>query len=222
LLPAHEARIVLARRSHDKAREIREILTPILHVGIITLDDAGIEADEAEESIEVHHTFLANAHAKAAYFMSVTGRATIADDSGISVDALGGAPGAHSRRFAQQPGLTGLELDHANNERLLHELRGVPDELRTAHYTCAAVLHLPDGRRFSAIGTCAGVILLQPRGSGGFGYDPLFLVPDLGLTFGETTREQKHRRSHRARAFRALAAAVPIGAVAAAGGSSPA
>ncbi|HEX2166511.1 MAG TPA: non-canonical purine NTP pyrophosphatase, partial [Longimicrobiales bacterium] len=153
--------IVLATRSSDKAREIREILGGTLRTDITTLDAAGIEADPAEDSIEIHDTFLANAHAKAAYFIRLTGRATIADDSGISVDALGGAPGVRSRRFAARPGLDGVELDRANNERLLHELRDTPEPLRNAHYTCAAVLHLPDGRRFSSVGTCSGRILQQ-------------------------------------------------------------
>lgn len=203
------AQIILASRSLDKVREIAEILPASLADGIITLTEAGIEEDEAEQAIEVHDTFLANAHAKAAYFMRITGRSTIADDSGISVHALDGAPGVRSRRFAWQPGLSGTELDRANNERLLHELRDTPDEERTAHYTCAAVLHVAGGGRFSAVGTCAGTILHRPRGTGGFGYDPLFMLPDIGFTFGEITREQKHRFSHRARAFRALAGSVP-------------
>lgn len=202
--------LILASRSRDKAREIAAILPASLSSALITLAEAGIEEDEAEQGIEVHDTFLANAHAKAAYFMRLTGRSTIADDSGISVHALGGAPGVRSRRFAWQPGLSGTELDRANNERLLHELRNTPDEERTAHYTCAAVLHLTSGGRFSAVGTCTGTILHSPRGGGGFGYDPLFMIPGLGLTFGEITLEQKHCLSHRARAFRALAGSVPL------------
>lgn len=201
-------RIILASRSSDKAREIGHILGRTLGADVSTLDAVGIEADAAEDSIEIHDTFLANAHAKAAYFIRMTNRATIADDSGICVDALAGAPGVHSRRFASRPGLDGIELDRANNERLLQAMRDIPDIERTAHYTCAAVLHLPDGRRFSAVGTCPGRILHEPRGSGGFGYDPLFLIPDLGLTFGEMTPELKHHRSHRARAFRALAGSI--------------
>lgn len=204
-----DADLILASRSRDKVSEITEILKPVLHAGIISLGDAGIGEDDAENDIEVFDTFLENAHAKAAYFMRMTGRPTLADDSGISVHALGGAPGVRSRRFAARPGLTGVELDRANNDRVLRELGDIPTDRRVAHYTCAAVLHLPDGRRYSAIGTCTGIIMHAPRGSGGFGYDPLFLLPDLGLTFGEVSRDEKHRRSHRARAFRALAGAVP-------------
>ncbi|MGH7446541.1 MAG: non-canonical purine NTP pyrophosphatase, partial [Longimicrobiales bacterium] len=213
----HRQSILLASRSRDKAREIREILTPILHLDIVTLDDAAIVPDPAESRIEAYDTFLGNAHAKADYFLRLTRRATIADDSGISVDALEGAPGVRSRRFAQESSVAGFDQDRANNEQLLRQLQGTPGPQRTAQYTCAAVLHLPDGRRFSAIGTCSGLILPRPRGDGGFGYDPLFLIPELGLTFGEVSRETKHRRSHRARAFRALASAVPAAALAAAG-----
>ena len=206
-------RLILASRSRDKASEIREILEPVLHADIVTLDDAGIREDDAEENIEVYDTFLANAHAKAEWFMRITGQPTLADDSGISVHALDGAPGVRSRRFAGTPGLSGVAQDRANNERLLRELADTPDHLRTAHYTCAAVLHLPDGGRFSAIGTCAGRILHAPQGTAGFGYDPLFFVPALGHSFGNATREDKHRHSHRARAFRALAGAVPAHAL---------
>jgi XTP/dITP diphosphohydrolase len=189
----------------DKAREIAEILTPVLLTDLITLADAGVAHDPAEDDIEVYDSFLANAHAKASWFLRLTGMPTIADDSGICVDALGGAPGVSSRRFAPGRHRAGLEQDRANNERLLHELREVPPERRTAHYTCAAVLHAPDGRRFSALGTCAGLILPEPRGDEGFGYDPLFLVPGIGRSFAEMSRSVKQQHSHRARAFRALA-----------------
>lgn len=202
--------VVLATRSRDKAREIRDVLSTVSHIAVVTLEDAGIAEDPAEESIEAFDSFLENAHAKAAYFMKLTRRPVIADDSGISVSVLGGAPGVRSRRFAQQPGLTGLALDRANNERLLHELRNTPPAERLAHYSCAAVMHLPDGRRFSAVGTTRGVVLDAPRGTGGFGYDPLFLLPAIDRTFGELTLQEKQRHSHRARAFRALAGALPV------------
>jgi XTP/dITP diphosphohydrolase len=197
--------LLLATRSPDKAREIRDILAPLTHAAIVTLDDAGIPAATLEDELEVHDTFLANAHAKAEYFLRLAQLPTLADDSGISVDALAGRPGVRSRRFAGEAGLRGLPLDRANNERLLRELRDTPRPQRSAHYTCAAVLHLPGDRRFAAIGTCSGFILEEPRGTYGFGYDPLFLDPATGLSFGETEPVQKHRRSHRARAFRALA-----------------
>lgn len=203
--PASAASIILATRSADKAREIVEILTPVLHGDIITLADAGVPYDPVEDDIEAYDSFLANAHAKASHFLRLTGIPTIADDSGICVDELGGAPGVRSRRFASGDELAGVEQDRANNERLLHELRETPPERRTAHYACAAVLHTPDGRRFSALGICAGLILTEPRGDRGFGYDPLFLVPGVGRSFGEMSRTEKQQHSHRARAFRALA-----------------
>ena len=208
--PASTASIILATRSADKAREITEILSGVCPFDIVTLADAGVPYDPVEDDIEAHDSFLANAHAKAAWFLRLTGIPTIADDSGICVDELGGAPGVRSRRFASGDDRAGLEQDRANNERLLHELRETPPERRTAHYTCAAVLHAPDGRRFSALGTCAGLILPEPRGDGGFGYDPLFLVPAIGRSFGEMSRTEKQQHSHRARAFRALATLTSI------------
>jgi XTP/dITP diphosphohydrolase len=205
-MPARaDSALLLATRSRDKAREIREILAPLTRASIVTLDDVGIPASELEDELEVHDTFLANAHAKAAYFLRHAQLPTLADDSGINVDALGGRPGVRSKRFADAPGLRGVALDRANNERLLHELRDTPRPQRSAHYTCAAVLHLPGGNRFAAIGTCSGFILAEPRGTHGFGYDPLFLDPATGLSFGETEPAEKLRKSHRARAFRALA-----------------
>lgn len=198
-------RLLLATRSRDKAREIREILAPLTRALIVTPDDLGMLHSELEDELEIHDTFLANAYAKAAYFLRHAQLPTLADDSGINVDALEGKPGVRSKRFADAAGLTGVALDQANNERLLRELRDTPHEQRTAHYTCAAVLHLPDGHRFAAIGTCSGFILDEPRGTRGFGYDPLFLDPASGLSFGEIEPAHKHRKSHRARAFRALA-----------------
>jgi XTP/dITP diphosphohydrolase len=206
-LPAEP--ILLATRSTDKAREIRQILAPIFRARIIDLTEAGIEPHPDENDIEVFDTFLANAHAKAAWFAQRAGLPVIADDSGLSVDALGGAPGVRSRRFAERADLHGVDLDRANNERLLTELRAVPEEHRTAHYTCAAVFHLRDGRRTSALGTRSGTILHAPRGHGGFGYDPLFFDPSSAAAFAELEPALKNRRSHRAAAFRALAANLP-------------
>jgi XTP/dITP diphosphohydrolase len=202
--------ILLASRSRDKVREITQILAPSFAGSIVTLDDVGIPASPEEDDIEAFHTFVENAHAKAAWFMALAGIPTLADDSGISVDALGGAPGVRSKRFSGRSDLGGPELDDANNERLLRELEGRSHEERAAHYTCAAVLHMPDGRRCATIGIRAGFILTEPRGSNGFGYDPLFLDPVTGLSFGETEPDAKNRTSHRARAFRALAANFPV------------
>jgi XTP/dITP diphosphohydrolase len=198
--------LLLATRSADKVREIREILGPTLAARIRDLHDAALPEDEAENDLEAFDTFLANAHAKASYFAARSGLPVIAEDSGLCVDALGGAPGVRSRRWAARPDLHGRDLDRANNERLLTELGELPIARRTAHYTCAAVVHLPGGQCITAVGTCSGFILHQPRGAAGFGYDPLFLDPATGLSFGETDPTVKNRRSHRAAAFRALAA----------------
>lgn len=201
--------LLLATRSNDKLREIRHVLAPVFRGRIITLEDAGVQPSPDEEHIEAFDTFLENAHAKAAWFLERTGLPTVADDSGIEIDALGGAPGVRSRRFAARPGLAGADLDNANNARVLEELRDVPHHDRSARYVCAAALHLPRGRRAAAVGTCSGLILDAPRGTAGFGYDPLFLDLETGLSFGETDPAVKNRRSHRARAFRALAANLP-------------
>jgi XTP/dITP diphosphohydrolase len=201
-----ERTVLLATRSADKALEIRSILGDRLG-RIITLHEAGIAQDAAEDDIEVHHTFLENAHAKADFFLRLTGMPTLADDSGICVHALGNAPGVFSRRYATGPGpdAHSHDQDEANNQRLLDELGSTPAPARTAHYTCAAVLHPPRDRRFAAIGVFHGTILAEPRGHHGFGYDPLFLDPATGLSFGQTEPAHKNARSHRARAFRALA-----------------
>lgn len=201
-------RVLLATRSNDKAREIRAILAHAFHGSIVTLEDAGISASAAEDDIEVFETFLENAHAKAAYFLRLSGLPVIADDSGISVDALSGAPGVRSRRYAGQS-LHGEEQDAANNGKLLDALRDQAHPERTAHYTCAAVLHTPDGFVVSAVGIRSGFILTAPRGPHGFGYDPLFLDPATGQSFGEMDPVRKNDTSHRARAFRALSASLP-------------
>jgi XTP/dITP diphosphohydrolase len=217
--------LLLATRSPDKAREIRLVLGDMLPLRIVTLEEAGLPVLPDEDDIETFDTFLGNASAKAAYFAGRAGLPVLADDSGLCVDALGGAPGVRSRRFAADgardaptppagniagstPGnaLSGDALDRANNMHLLQRLHGVATPDRAAHYACAAALHLPDGRRLAAIGTCSGSILMQPLGTHGFGYDPLFLDPVTGLSFGELDPAEKNRRSHRARAFRAIAA----------------
>ncbi|HUF49261.1 MAG TPA: non-canonical purine NTP pyrophosphatase [Longimicrobiales bacterium] len=202
---AQTGTLLLATRSTDKAREIRDILRHACNARIVTLDDAGIADSGDEEHLEAFDTCLANAHAKAAFFLQRSGMPTIADDSGIHVDALHGAPGVHSKRFAPAHALTGRELDDANNHHLVTRLHGVPAQRRTAHYTCAAVLHRVDGRRCASLGVRDGLILDLPRGAHGFGYDPLFLDAATGQTFGEMDPALKNLTSHRARAFRALA-----------------
>jgi XTP/dITP diphosphohydrolase len=202
-------RLLIATRSQHKAREIREILGSSLATSLQTLDDVGLAPDPDEDAIEIWDTFLANARAKAAWFCERTGLPTLADDSGIVVDALDGEPGVRSRRFSGRTDLTGDDLDAENNRTLLRRLEGIPPERRGARYVCAAVLHRPDGRTAAALGTVRGRIVDVPTGSNGFGYDPLFLLPALGRTFAEIDAATKHSWSHRARAFRALAAHLP-------------
>jgi XTP/dITP diphosphohydrolase len=197
--------ILLATRSTDKVREIAAILAPFFSGRIITLDEAGISESAAEDNIEVFDTFIENALAKAEYFATLASLSVIADDSGISVDALGGAPGVRSKRFSGSD-LRGTALDYANNDHLLAALRGVQTIQRTAHYTCAAVLRRHAGVISTAVGVRSGFVLEAPRGPHGFGYDPLFLDPRSQLSFGEMDPVLKNNTSHRARAFRALAA----------------
>lgn len=199
-------RLVVATRSEHKLREIRAILTPVEGLELLGLDEAGVPPDPAEEGIEVFDTFEGNARAKAAWFEARTGLPVVADDSGLEVDVLDGRPGVHSKRFAPEgSGLTGEARDRANNAHLLRLLEGVEDARRTARYVCVAVLDGGDERVRSFRGEVEGRILREPRGQGGFGYDPLFLDPELGRTFAEIDRAAKDARSHRGRAFRALA-----------------
>lgn len=198
----------LATRSSNKVREIREILGGPAAPAIASLDELGVAPTPEEDDVEAFETFRANAIAKARFFVSRTRLPTIAEDSGIVVPALGGEPGVRSKRFAARTDLQGRELDEANNRLLLERLRGVPHEARAAYYVCAAAVVHPDepDRALLFVGTCSGRIADEPRGTGGFGYDPLFFVPALGSTFAEIPSAEKNHRSHRARAFRSLAA----------------
>ena len=197
-------RIVVATRSAHKLREIRQILSPYAGLELIDLDDAGIPESPGEDAVEAFETFEENALAKARYFAARSPLPVLADDSGICVDVLGGAPGVRSKRFSGRTDLGGSELDGANNALLLERLSGVPESERTGRYVCAAAVVLPDGIEHVSVGTCEGVVLNQPRGAGGFGYDPLFLVPEAGATFGELSPADKDRLSHRGKAMRAL------------------
>jgi XTP/dITP diphosphohydrolase len=197
--------IALATRSDHKAAEIRQILGEIPGIELRTLADLDVPPLPIEDDLERYETFEENALAKAVHFGHRTGLPTVADDSGLVVDVLDGEPGVRTKRLAARPGLEGEALDRANNARLLELLEGVPEVSRTAHYVCAAALAFPDERQPTIVrGTCAGRILEAPRGEGGFGYDPLFFVPELGRTFAEIPAAEKHARSHRGRAFRAL------------------
>lgn len=199
-------RILLATRSAHKAGEIRKILAGVEDLELVTLDEVGVPESPEEDRIEAFETFEENALAKARYFHRITGMATLADDSGIQVDALEGAPGVYSKRFAPDRGLEGQARDDENNRFLLERLDAFPDVARTARYVCVAVLVEADAappRVFR--GEAPGIILREARGDGGFGYDPFFFDPDLGKTLAEIAPEEKNERSHRGKAFRAFA-----------------
>jgi len=204
-------RLVVATRNAGKVRELHEMLAGLGGYEVVGLADLALPESPEEDEVESFDTFEENALAKARYFAGRTGELALADDSGICVDALGGAPGVRSRRFAAAEEARGKRQDEANNRHLLDRLRDVPDARRTARYVCAAALAWPDGRELVRTGTCEGMILRAPRGTGGFGYDPLFYVAEEGMTFGELPAERKNALSHRGRAMRMVADALARG-----------
>ena len=186
---------MLSSRNRKKIGEIAELLVPhgIELVGVSEFPQIG-EIEEDGDS------FATNAAKKATEVAKELHQWVIAEDSGLCVDALGGAPGIYSARYAGEQG-----NDAAKNEKLLQELASVPTEKRNAHYVCYAVLSDPTGKvRLAAEGRCGGRILREYRGDHGFGYDPLFLVPEYHLTFGELPAAVKRHVSHRAKAFERL------------------
>lgn len=190
-------RLVLASANRDKAAEIAAILT----AAVPGLDLAPRPPDVPDVD-ETGTTLLENARLKAAGIAEASGQPAVADDTGLLVDALDGAPGVYSARFA------GEDATYADNvAKLLAELTGVPAERRTARFETVALVRWPDGREVVATGAVDGVIAEEARGTNGFGYDPLFVPAEGdGRTFAEFTAEEKHGLSHRGRAFRALAA----------------
>ena len=192
-------KLVLASRNRGKLREIVPLLAG-LGFDLVTVDEVAPDCELREDGA----TFEDNALAKARQAAAATGLAAIADDSGLEVDALGGAPGVYSARYAGLP-----SDDTRNNAKLLEALRDVPAPRRGARFRCVAAFVDPGaGVELARSGDCAGEILAQPRGDLGFGYDPLFLVPALGRTMAELPLDEKNRLSHRAAAFRALADAL--------------
>jgi XTP/dITP diphosphohydrolase len=198
---------LLATRSAGKLRELEPLFTDA-GIHIVTLDRAGIAESADEAAIEAFSTFEENALAKARYFRDRSGLSTFADDSGLEVHALGGSPGVRSKRWSGRDDLTGRDLDEANNAELLRALRVASD--RRGRYVCVAALACNTGELVRR-GEVEGEILEQARGRGGFGYDPLFLATELGMTFGEASLADKERVSHRGRAFRELLRAVRAG-----------
>jgi XTP/dITP diphosphohydrolase len=200
--------LVVATRNPGKVREIREILAGFPQLQIVSLEALGIEETPEEDALEVFETFEENALAKARHFARLTAHLTLAEDSGICVDALGGAPGVRSRRFAPGADERGIGQDQANNTFLLQQLAGMPESGRGARYVCAAALVGRDGDEAVFLGTCEGVVLEEPRGTRGFGYDPLFYIPSEGCTFGELAPARKNEISHRGQAVRQAAEAL--------------
>ena len=192
-------KLVIASNNPGKLREIGAILAPLR---IEVLPQGALGVSEAEEP---HCTFVENALAKARHASRLTGLPALADDSGVCVHALGGEPGVHSARYARAAGAVDRETqDRLNNQMLLQALAGADD--RSAHYCCVIVVvrHADDPQPLIAEAEWHGEILEAPRGNGGFGYDPLFLIPELGKTGAELAPEEKNTLSHRGRALAVL------------------
>jgi XTP/dITP diphosphohydrolase len=183
--------LLVATGNPGKKREFRQLLAP-LNAPILYPDDVGIRLRVQEDGI----TYGENARKKAECYAAASGRLTLADDSGLEVDALGGAPGIHSARY-----VAGSDANRVAT--LLTELRGISWDNRTARFRCVVVIVVPDGDIFQAQGVCEGFIAFEPAGLGGFGYDPIFYLPEYARTMAQLSNEQKNRISHRARAVQA-------------------
>ncbi|HUU28796.1 MAG TPA: XTP/dITP diphosphatase [archaeon] len=188
-------KLLIATRNRGKAAEFKEILSG-LPVEVIGPDALSAPVPECEEA---GSSFYENAKSKAEHWCCHTGLACLADDSGLVVDALDGAPGIYSARFAGENA-----TDQENIQRLLGLLEGIKSSQRSASFHCCLVLSRPGKRPLAFQGICQGLILTEPVGSGGFGYDPVFFYPPLGCSFAQLAPEEKNRVSHRARALQKL------------------
>lgn len=187
-------KLIFATGNAGKMKEIREILgRPGLT--ILSQKEAGITSDAEENGT----TFEANALIKARAVAAQTDALVLADDSGLEIDYLNGEPGVYSARYMGED--TSYEI---KNQKILDLLAGVPEEKRTARFVCVIAAVLPDGREFTTKGTIEGIIGYESRGEGGFGYDPIFFVPEFGCSTAELTMEQKNKISHRGKALRAM------------------
>ncbi len=202
-------KIFAATWNTGKQQEIRRVLKPA-GLEIVFPDDIWLRESSEGEALEAADSFEANARRKAEYFARLSSLPTLADDSGLEVLALGGAPGVRSKRWTGATG-TPAEIDAANNAELLRRLNGLPEDKRLARYRCVLVfLRSANATPLVSHGDCVGRILEAPRGTGGFGYDPLFFSEELGKSFGEATAEEKDSVSHRGRALRAFAYALKV------------
>jgi len=183
--------LLVGTHNPGKRREYRELLAPV-DARVVFPTDAGVQLSIRETGT----SYAENAYLKARSYADASGLLTIADDSGLEVDALGGAPGIHSARYASGS-------DHDRVQMLLRNLRGVPWEERTARFRCFLVIVTPDDQVCESEGVCEGIVAHQPAGEGGFGYDPIFYLPEYGRTMAQVPRETKNQISHRARAVRA-------------------
>jgi XTP/dITP diphosphohydrolase len=200
-------KLLVATRSAGKQREVKRLLATS-GLDLVFPEDLNLFEDPSEDLLEQADSFRANALAKAEHFAKRSQLPTVADDSGLEVFYLGGAPGTRSKRWAAATG-TADEVDAANNAELMRRLAGAPELKRMARYRCALVLIRKPGAMPEIFeGECAGRILEAPAGTAGFGYDPYFFSTDLGKSFGEATDDQKDAVSHRGRAFRAMVAAL--------------
>lgn len=186
-------KFLIATNNIKKLEELKRILSP-LGIDAVTAKEAGVDLGDVEEN---GTTFAENAYIKAVAGCKRSGMPTIADDSGLCVDYLSGAPGINSARYAGENA-----TDSDKNVKLLNELSGVSVEKRTAHFACAIVCVFPDGSQINAEGKCNGIIANEPDGDGGFGYDPVFLYN--GVSFGKLSADEKDKISHRGNALRQL------------------
>ena len=188
-------KLVIATGNRNKIREIQEKFAGMEWLSLVPLGDF----PDPPEVIEDGRTFRENALKKASAIAAYTGLPAMADDSGLVVDALGGRPGVLSARYGGE-----AADDTAKNGMILEEMRGVPAELRAARFVCVIAVAFPGGKHVTAEGTCEGVITDAMKGSHGFGYDPIFFLPDRGMTMAELPLEEKNKISHRAKALEAM------------------
>lgn len=187
-------KFLVATKNKGKLKEIEEILAG-LPFEVVSMEQAGIDKDIEEYGT----TFEENAMIKAKELYRLTGEMVMADDSGLEVDYLNGAPGIYSARFAGE-GAT----DEDKNKKLLELLEGVPFEKRSARFVCVIAVVFPDGRSFTVKGTCDGYIGFAPQGTNGFGYDPLFFLPEYNMTTAQLDPDEKNKISHRGKALKAM------------------